>query len=236
MRSFKFKMPRGLELPIRLRPWFMGLTALVLLFLALLGFTSIADEWPLNDKILHFLCFMVATAVFYFILDVDDDAKHILWWRYFGLSFSGTVCILLGGIGSEFVQSLLPYKTFQWGDVTANVLGASVGLLIAYRLEKYYRFRREVARLYQPLGESDAEEDSEEELLPTHTAKGTKGRNSTTRSDHPRNKPRLGNVWDAREDFDIGDASDSASDDEERAERRRPTEPSTPHIIVSQSS
>ena len=103
--------------------------------------------------------------------------------------------------------------------------------MTAYRLEKYYRFRREVARLYQPLGESDAEEDSEEELLPTHTAKA-KGRK--TRSDPPRNDPRLGNVWDAREDFDIG-ASDSGSEDE-RAERRRPTEPSTPYIVVSQSS
>jgi hypothetical protein len=107
----------------------------------------------------------------------------------------------------------------------ANLLGASLGLFTAYRLEKYYRFRREVARLYQPLGESDGEE-SEEELLPTHIAsKAAKG----TALNQPKKNPRLGNVWDSREDFDIGDASD----EEEDIGRRRSTEPFTPQIVVS---
>lgn len=74
--------------------WFIGLTALVLLSLAFLGmpspvgyqtmdgvsltvyystgFTDIAEEWPLNDKLLHFICFTMATAVFYFVIDVDE--------------------------------------------------------------------------------------------------------------------------------------------------------------------
>jgi len=226
MKSYKFKLPRGLDLPIRLRPWFVGSTAFVLLFLAMLGFTNIAQDWPLNDKVLHFICFTFATGQFYFVLDVDEDMRHILFWRYFVLGFSGVVCLVLGGIISEFVQSLLPAKTFQWGDVVANLLGASLGLFTAYRLEKYYRFRREVARLYQPLGESDGEE-SEEELLPTHNAsKPSKGPPTLNQ---PKKNPRLGNVWDSREDFDIGDASD----EEEDAGRRRPTEPFTPQIVVS---
>ncbi|KAG8771768.1 hypothetical protein FRC15_003210, partial [Serendipita sp. 397] len=51
---------------------------------------------------------MLATGVFYLILDVDEDVRHILFWRYFGLVFAGIVCVLLGGVGSELVRSLLP--------------------------------------------------------------------------------------------------------------------------------
>jgi len=36
------------------------------------GFTTIAQDWPLNDKVLHFICFTFATAQFYFVLDVDE--------------------------------------------------------------------------------------------------------------------------------------------------------------------
>ncbi|KAG8813405.1 hypothetical protein FRC17_001590 [Serendipita sp. 399] len=176
---------------------------------------------------------MVATGVFYLILDVDDDVRHILFWRYFGLGLAGFVCVIVGGIGSEFVKSLLPYKVFRWGDITANVLGALLGLFLGYRLEKYYRFRREVARLYQPLGESEVEEDSEEELLPTHN--NPKSGPAAAGTDARKNKVRIGNVWDSREDFDIGSPSDPESEDE-GPERRKPTDPSTPHIVVSHSS
>ena len=40
--------------------------------LAFLGFTNFSHALPLNDKLLHFLCFMVATGVFYFIFDVEE--------------------------------------------------------------------------------------------------------------------------------------------------------------------
>jgi len=43
-----------------------------MVFLALLGFTDIAKKFPLNEKILHFLCLGVATGVFYFIIDVNE--------------------------------------------------------------------------------------------------------------------------------------------------------------------
>lgn len=44
-----------------------------------------------------------------------------MFWRYFGLGFSAIVCILLGGIASEFIQAMLPYKTFQWGDAIVSL-------------------------------------------------------------------------------------------------------------------
>jgi hypothetical protein len=90
--------------------------------------------------------------------------------------------------------------------------------------------------LYQPLGAEESEDDSEEELLPTHSQSKTAKGGHKLSSNHPRkNNPRIGNVWDSREDFDIGSASDSGSE-EEGERQRRPTVPSTPQIIISESS
>jgi hypothetical protein len=45
--------------------------------LALLGFTNFSRALPLNDKVLHFLCFSIATAVFYFIVDVEECVINV---------------------------------------------------------------------------------------------------------------------------------------------------------------
>lgn len=67
---------------------------------------------PLSDKILHFFAFGLASAEFYACWVVDDQARARVWmWRQFNEGLSGIVCVLFGGIVSEFVQSLLPYKT-----------------------------------------------------------------------------------------------------------------------------
>lgn len=100
----------------------------------------------------------------------------------------------------------------------ANLLGSSLGLYTSFRLERYYRHRREIARLYQPLGESE-DSESEEELLPTTRSSKVAG-SSAANMFHQQPKTRIGNVWDAREDFGIGDASDDDAD-QERAENSR---------------
>ena len=46
--------------------------------LAMLGFTNFSRALPLNDKLLHFICFSVATGVFYFIFDVEEYDFYIL--------------------------------------------------------------------------------------------------------------------------------------------------------------
>ena len=90
MRSYHFKIPKY-DLPLRIRPvsrpspvpthnpnalflrqWFVVLTFLVMLLLALLGFTNLTHAIPLNDKLLHFFCLGIATGVFYFIFDVEE--------------------------------------------------------------------------------------------------------------------------------------------------------------------
>jgi hypothetical protein len=45
-----------------------------MVMLALLGFSDFSRALPLNDKLLHFICFTFATGVFYFIVDVEECA------------------------------------------------------------------------------------------------------------------------------------------------------------------
>ncbi|THH28744.1 hypothetical protein EUX98_g5440 [Antrodiella citrinella] len=213
MRSYHLKIPIY-DVPVRLRPWFIFFTMLIMLLLAFLGFTNFTHGLPINDKLLHFFCLMLATGVFYFIFDVEEDARRIWFWRRSPLIFTGFVCFILGGIVSEFIQSLLPYKSFQFGDIVANILGSSIGLLVAYYLERYYRRRREISQLYRPLNTSveslsDGEDDLEAgtQLLPMSdpNPQGSGPKSAT--------KPRLEDVWDEREElFDIGEESDEDED------------------------
>ncbi|TFY62646.1 hypothetical protein EVJ58_g3731 [Rhodofomes roseus] len=211
-----------------------------MLILAFLGFANASHGLPINARLLHFFCLCLATGVFYFIFDVEEDARRIWFWRSAPLIFTGVTCFFLGGIVSEFVQSLLPHQEFHIGDIAANLLGSSLGLYVAYHLERYYRHRREISRLYQPLQlDPDQEEDEDIEinatpLLPSHFQSGA-SRNasksgSTARTDV--GKVRLDNVWDEGEElFGIGDDTD-----DEVPQTAKPSSPgAAPKIVVTES-
>jgi hypothetical protein len=168
----------------------------------------------------------------------------------------------------------LQQKEFQFGDIVvrsgvsplaiyseflqANLLGSTIGLYIAFHLERYYRHRREVSilqiqhpvtllmneplqisRLYRPL-ETDYLSDSAEEegvlLLPSHhtPTNSNLGRSKPNPKANKLNRDNLSNIWDEREElFGIGGDSD---DEDARVgasnERERPL---TPKTIVTQS-
>ncbi|TFK23944.1 hypothetical protein FA15DRAFT_687694 [Coprinopsis marcescibilis] len=216
MKSHSLTVPRY-NTPVRLRPWFLIFTCLIMVLLAFLGFTNFSRALPLNDKLLHFLCFALATGVFYFILDVEEDARRIWFWRYSPLIFTTFVCFFCGGILSEFVQAALPYKTFDLGDIVANLFGSSIGLTISYHLEKHYRKRREIARLYRPLSADYSDDEGDDVfsagtvLLPTHTGPAYPPK---IPSKHNNKSVRFADAGDDGEElFDIG----QVSDDEESA-------------------
>ncbi|KAF8265461.1 hypothetical protein EI94DRAFT_1588784 [Lactarius quietus] len=242
MRSHHFKLPKY-DLPLRIRPWFVLLTTLIMMTLALLGFTNISHSLPLNDKLLHFFCLGIATGVFYFIFDVEEEYRRIWFWRHCPLLFTVFVCFFLGGIVSEFVQSLLPYKTFQFGDVVANLLGSGIGLYVAYHLERYYRQRREISRLYRPLSGSnssinlgsDSDDDIGTQLLPLHNKPDTPPSSLFPLNKTKKGKGRarsaslaLGDVWDEREElFGVGEDDEDENASEVGGEER--TQPASVH-------
>jgi len=175
----------------------MIFTLVDMVFLALLGFTRVVEYVPINDKLLHFTGLGLATGLVYFVFDVEEDARRIWIWRNAGLLITGFLCFVLGGIVSEFVQALLPNRTFQLGDIAANLLGSSLGLWISWTLERYYRHRREISRLYQPLDMMD--DMSEEEGDDTLPAYYTRQPQAVQSPDVERS--RLADVWDEREEI-----------------------------------
>jgi hypothetical protein len=143
--------------------------------------------------------------------DAGQDARRSWLWRNAPLSLTWLVCFFAGGIGSEFVQGLLPvsapllsttvhgshlarqYKTFQWGDVVANLLGSSLGLFASFHFEKRYRAQREIARLYQPLDAEAYGDDEDEDWDDADVPRGSRAPRSERRV-------RFGDVWDAEAD------------------------------------
>lgn len=79
LRSTSFQLSnQGIQIPLRLRPAFLALNVVVLLLLALLGFHPRGGDWlPINDKLLHFVCFFFATALFYMIFDVEEVSQCV---------------------------------------------------------------------------------------------------------------------------------------------------------------
>lgn len=57
---------------------------------------------------LHFLAFFILSATFYWVLEAP---------RKRCINLTLFVCAFVGGIGSEFVQGLLPYRDFDINDI-----------------------------------------------------------------------------------------------------------------------
>lgn len=229
-------------LPLRIRPAFVVLNVLDLIFLGVLGFHPSGQAWiRLNDKVLHFICFFFATALFYMIWDVDESARGSWLWRNASLILTFATCFIVGGIGSEIVQSLLPYKQFQLGDIIANLFGSSLGLFFSYHIELSYRARREIERLYAPLDIEDYGDLDDEEGSEDNTASANKRpkpardepRNSSTAAlsaASSKKKVHFGNdIWDDSVEFQSSRASSPASQAQASRQHSSSTYPPTAH-------
>ncbi|KAI5855253.1 hypothetical protein BZA05DRAFT_391021 [Tricharina praecox] len=125
------------------------------LIAAYLGFSSL--HLPVNDKFLHFVTFLTLTVCFYWILDASRR-------RVVNLTMG--VCTLVGGVGSEFVQSVATSREFDPLDIVSNLLGSGLGLLLCTWYHRRMLERKRLTKLYQPVSaEDDVEfENNGEEL------------------------------------------------------------------------
>lgn len=164
LRSFRLA-----QLPLRIRPALVLGTFLALLLLSLLGFhPTLASHLapsavPWSDKVLHFICFGIATALFYSCWVVEEHARRVTFWRYWNELVSLLGFTLVGGIGSEFVQALLPYKSFQIGDVVANLLGSGLAVVVMHHYSRQARRAAELRTLYVHLDQINPEDDDDDD-------------------------------------------------------------------------
>ncbi|KAK9386627.1 VanZ like family-domain-containing protein [Lipomyces mesembrius] len=121
---------------MRIRKSFAAAFVLLLLLSAYLGFAPIDLQ---HDKLVHFLAFFTLTTLFYWI--VDTTRRRLI-------NATIIVCIVLGGIGSEFVQSFVPYRAFDIFDIVANVIGASLALALSSLYHKRMLERKRAQKYF----------------------------------------------------------------------------------------
>jgi len=139
------------DLPLNIRPGIIFATAAWLILLGILGMAPL-PALPINDKALHFFGLGFATFLIYFVVDVPETPARRVWYiRRAPLLLTLVTAFFFGGVVSEIIQSTLPWKEFEFGDIVANLCGSLIFLYLAHLLHARSRKRQELSSLYQPL-------------------------------------------------------------------------------------
>jgi len=77
------------------------------------------DDLGLNDKLVHFTSYMVLASL------------PVTFLEWIGTGAVSCGCLIILGGCIEFLQKLVPGRSCELGDMIANSLGVSAGLLIA---------------------------------------------------------------------------------------------------------
>ncbi|OAA62928.1 VanZ domain protein [Cordyceps fumosorosea ARSEF 2679] len=135
---------------MRIRFTFAGVFLLLLLLAAYAGLTKLQLSHLINDKLLHFLTFFLLTVVFYWVVDTNRR-------RTINMTFA--VCTLILGVGSEFLQSVLPNdRDFDAYDIAANLAGSLLGLGLCSWYHRRMLERRRQKKTYTAVpGEDDGD-------------------------------------------------------------------------------
>jgi VanZ family protein len=105
------------------------------------GLSSLqVENIGVNDKVLHCITFFILTTCFYWILDTS---------RRRNLNFTLLVCTGILGIGSEFLQRVIPNRTFDFYDIVANIVGSLGALALSSWYHMRMLERKRLAKHYQ---------------------------------------------------------------------------------------
>ncbi|KAK3689875.1 hypothetical protein B0T22DRAFT_181304 [Podospora appendiculata] len=136
---------------MRIRLPFAGLFTFLLLLAAYAGLAPQTTPLPINDKLLHLLTFFVLTLCFYWIIDTN---------RRRTLNFTLVTCTLCLGVGSEFLQALLPNdRAFDLLDLVANLVGSLAALGLCSWYHKRMLERKRLRKQYNAVPGDDAGDD-----------------------------------------------------------------------------
>jgi len=81
---------------------------------------SVLAQPNINDKVLHATSFLLLA----FLLHGAHTRLHVVVQLFI---------LLLIGLAIECLQAFLPYRFFDWWDLAADLVGASIYYLSAYR-------------------------------------------------------------------------------------------------------
>ncbi|KAK0625272.1 hypothetical protein B0T17DRAFT_617386 [Bombardia bombarda] len=141
---------------MRIRFPFAGLFFLLLLLAGYAGLTPLQVNAVVNDKVVHLVTFFLLTLVFYWIIDTN---------RRRTLNMTLVVCTAGLGIGSEFLQALLPNgRDFDLYDIIANIVGSLAGLGLCSWYHKRMLERKRVRKSYNAVPGEDLGDEEDLEL------------------------------------------------------------------------
>jgi len=103
-----------------LKLFFWFYTAFILYF----AFTPLAVQTPVSDKINHFAAFFI------YVILLKESYNTSYWGSFFYATF---MCVFV-----EFVQYFLPYRTSEYGDILAGILGITSGIFMYFVLKLTY--------------------------------------------------------------------------------------------------
>ncbi|CCE30475.1 uncharacterized protein CPUR_04323 [Claviceps purpurea 20.1] len=135
---------------MRIRLPFAGVFLLLLLIAGYAGLSKLQLGGLVNDKVVHLITFFILTIVFYWIVDTN---------RRRTLNMTLVVCTLCLGVGSEFVQSILPNdREFDLYDIVANLVGSLAGLGLCSLYHKRMLERKRNQKAYNAVPGEDEED------------------------------------------------------------------------------
>ncbi|KAG6204677.1 hypothetical protein E4U35_003196 [Claviceps purpurea] len=127
-----------------------GVFLLLLLIAGYAGLSKLQLGGLVNDKVVHLITFFILTIVFYWIVDTN---------RRRTLNMTLAVCTLCLGVGSEFVQSILPNdREFDLYDIVANLVGSLAGLGLCSLYHKRMLERKRNQKAYNAVPGEDEED------------------------------------------------------------------------------
>jgi len=111
--------------------WFPILVYCLLIFIqSSCPSPDITPDWPYVDKVLHFTAYALLGALFLRAFKTTRIRHHLKLIFALSVLFSA-----LYGISDEIHQSFVPYRTADYRDVLADILGSILGVYIFYKIK-----------------------------------------------------------------------------------------------------
>jgi VanZ family protein len=111
--------------------WILTLSYMgIIFYLSSLERTGIPELFPLQDKTLHAILYIILAFLIYRSLDVSGNSRYV-----FILSF---LFAAIYGITDEIHQAFVPGREASLGDIAADSIGALLGCFLS-KIVKLYK-------------------------------------------------------------------------------------------------